>query len=198
MADQIRTNPETGDIEVFNDKGEKIGTQSRKKGSNKKNRKTATIDVTPKIRSKAVINVLDSGTKKRVLDYALEGKTITAIAGEIGRSKRVLYTWLASHHEFRAEFEGRRKVAAYRFEEQMEDLVEKTSKKSHVTVNKFKFDALKQLGEISNPARFGKKTTLEGNSDKPLKIIFDTGIDRSPVGPKDIESTVKKIDEKDS
>jgi len=190
MGDKIRENEE-GEIEVYDgETNKKIGTQSRKKDHIRKTRKTK-IKTTTVVKER--IRILTPKLKNAILNLALEGKTVTRIASEIGWPRKVLYEWLRAHHEFRKEFEASKKIAAYNYEDKMEELVEKTQKKSHVIVNKFKFDSYKQLAEIANPERYGKKTTVEGNPDKPIKIIFDTGITRTPVEDKTKKKEVKDV-----
>lgn len=175
MPDIIKENKETGELDVYNEKGEKIGTQSRKEGHIKKTRKTRVVHHV----GREIVNVLTPEIKKRVINLALEGKSITDIAKEIGKARLVLFRWFINHPEFRKDFDEAKKVRSYYIEDEMTELVKNTKKKNDVPVNKFKFDALKTLGEINNPDRFTKKQQITESNTKPIQIIFSTGIDRS-------------------
>lgn len=194
MADTIKENEE-GILEVYNEKGEKVGTQSFRKNHRTKNRKTRTV--TKKVTER--LHVLTPKLRKTICELALEGETITSIARKIGKTRLVLYRWFANHPDFRKEFEGFKKVRALHYEEEMLKIIEKTEKKSQVPVSKFKFDSYKTLGEINNPERFSKKTTIEGSEDKPIKIVFQTGIDRSEKKElKDVKSELLAIEAEES
>ena len=108
-----------------------------------------------------------------------------------------MYRWLSKHHEFRKEVYAAEEAGAFYFRDKYRDTVENLADEDDVQVAKVKLQGYEKLASWANPQKFGHKKIIEGSEDKPVRIIFDTGITREmpeeleKKSEKEVESEVK-------
>ena len=83
--------------------------------------------------------------------------------------------WAKENECFRDLLEGARKTRGLDFEERAIEAAAEVHDKDDVPAARLKFDAYKWGAEVSDPARYGKKTTLTGDAGNPLQFIISTG-----------------------
>jgi len=130
--------------------------------------------------------------RNEMVDLVIRGKTVQEIARALDVDHKQIYRWYALDPSVKEDIDKGRQARAYYFENQIHELLEATTKKSHVAVAKLKLDGYTRLAKWSNPDKFSEKKIVEGNADKPIQLIFQTGVDRSP--PKEVESTTEEDD----
>ena len=86
-----------------------------------------------------------------------------------------VHKWMRENKLFRDRFQTMRMVKALVHEEQALEAAESAFHKDDVPAARLKFDAHKWAAEINDPGTYGKKTTIEGNPDKPLTFIIQSG-----------------------
>ena len=154
-----RQNPVTGEIEHLDEGGRKIRDP---------------------LRNPVVIKTMTHDIMNEVLKKTEEGEMITEICTALSIRTNSVYSLLARNEKFKLDFDRARSVAAYKFEDKIEELAENTNHEDDVPVSNFKLKAYDRLAQIKNPDRYGKTRTEGGNNDgKSINITFNTGIDRT-------------------
>lgn len=125
-----------------------------------------------------------------IANHIAAGKTITEICKLPGfPSSSILARWRAQHEDFNEAILAARKMRAEHYADKIAESLEETKEldKEQVPAEKLYYDKLKWLAEKNNPAEYGSKVVHAGDSDNPLQLIVDTGIDRKKEEPVTIE-----------
>ena len=168
-----------GRLVILDENGKTIATQKPKR-------------VPTKVRRRSVIKVRDSkfalteSIRSKAVNMVIEDMYRKDIAKALGVPYSRFTYWFAKHPDFRKDMEEAEKVRAAHFRDKYAQQVEAVKKKSEVPVAKLKMQGYEKLAEWDDPAKYGSKHTVEGNPDKPLTLIIDTGIRRKQI--KDVES----------
>jgi transposase len=119
-------------------------------------------------------------TKDCILMLVTEGKTIREIAAMEGYPPvHTIYAWVRRHEDFKREFELAKKDRASYFHDKAIEVAMDVETKTDAITSKVKIDTLKWAAERGSPSEYGSKTVHEGNPDKPITFIIDTGIRRA-------------------
>lgn len=115
-----------------------------------------------------------------ILDLYMDGVTFKDIAKIPGMpADKTLRHWLTHNESFRVRVQSARATKALLHEERAlylaERAVAEAPQEQHVAAHRLGFDAHKWAAEINDPARYGKKTTISGDPDRPLTFIISTG-----------------------
>ena len=115
-----------------------------------------------------------------ILDHYMDGLTLKEITKLPGMPPdKQLRRWLANHEGFRSRVQSARATKALLHEERAlylaERAVAEAPQEQHVAAHRLGFDAHKWAAEINDPARYGKKTTIQGDPDRPIQFIVSTG-----------------------
>lgn len=118
-------------------------------------------------------------TKELICMRIIEGNTLKAISEMDGYpSIHTMYTWMKKKEDFKKAVEEAKRFRADYHHDMMFEMVMNTKKKSDVPVNKLKMQFLQWSAEKHKPDQYGSKTVIEGNPDKPVQFIVNTGIRR--------------------
>lgn len=118
----------------------------------------------------------------RLLDRFEEGESLHAISKIDGMPNyATISQWIKNNSEFREAIEVARLTRALAFEDKAIMSAEEAVDMKGCSADRLRFDAYTWAASVNNPARYGKKTTVEGNPDKPLTFIIKTGFPE-PVG----------------
>lgn len=133
-------------------------------------------------------NTYSKSLAQKVIDkYAQPGMTILKI-GKLQHFPhfRTIYRWKREHEWFREALEQAKMDKAEEYADRALEEAENLTSKRMAPVAKVKIDTLKWRAGVDNPARFANKQVIEGNPDKPIQILVDTGIRRElPNGKKE-------------
>lgn len=112
----------------------------------------------------------------KILGWYIEGNTMAAIARKSEMpAYSTLINWARTHDEFRRKLQAAREVRALHFEDAALEAGTERPSKDDVPGARLAFDAYKWAAEVNDPSRYGKKTTISGDSEKPLTFIIHTG-----------------------
>ena len=114
-----------------------------------------------------------------LLDYFIEGKSLLAISKLDGMpSYSGIMKWARTNDEFRNKLLAARVTRALAMEDKILQLSEDAGDlhKDDVNAYRLKFDAMKWMAEVNDPNTYGKKTTVQGDPNKPIQIIVKTGV----------------------
>lgn len=130
----------------------------------------------PTAPSRKIATLYRSELAERISDLYLEGKSLRSISmmPEMP-SYSTIMKWLKQNPEFRALIDGARATRALHFEEEAINAAELCVDKDDAPAARLKFDAYRWGAEVSDPTRFGKRTTIAGDPDKPVQFIISTG-----------------------
>ncbi|HUD11435.1 MAG TPA: hypothetical protein VMS08_03420 [Candidatus Saccharimonadia bacterium] len=103
-----------------------------------------------------------------------------------------MYGWCTKNKEFREALDAARYARALALEDKIVDLSTDIGK-DDVPAARLEFDKLSLLARVNNPARYGNKTTVEGNPDKPLTFVILTGVPEPKVESKIAETVVEAV-----
>ena len=112
----------------------------------------------------------------QICDEYLTGKTLA----EIGRTPgfppaKQIYRWLQTLDTFREKIERTRASRGIVLEDKILEGIDTPIGKDDVGSERLRFDRLRWLAEVNDPARYGKKVTHAGDSSKPIQFIINTG-----------------------
>lgn len=130
----------------------------------------------PAVPSRKINTLYRSELAERISDFYIEGQSLRSISfmPEMP-SYGTLMKWLKHNPEFRALIDGARATRALHFEEEAIAAAESCSDKDEAPAARLKFDAYRWGAEVNDPTRFGKRTTIAGDPDKPVQFIISTG-----------------------
>lgn len=137
-----------------------------------------------------------------ICDRLLSGLSVAAICRESGMpSSPKFWKWYQTMPGMRERIDAARETRAFQFEDELIELTRGADQihKDYVAGASLKSTNLKYLAEMNNNKVFGKKSTIEGNPDKPIKFEIVTGFgpledhQKQPVLGAD--GLVKKVDE---
>ena len=138
----------------------------------------------------------------KIADQIIAGRTVADICRDRGMpSSALFYKWFKHMDGMRERILAARQTRAIAFEDEILSLAQRGEElhKDSVPGAALKFNALKWLAEVNDSGTFGKKTTVEGNPDKPIKFEIVTGFgpleehQKSPLLGKD--GLIQKVDE---
>jgi len=110
-------------------------------------------------------------------DYYASGLSLHAIAAMDGMpSYGMILRWVKEDAGLRQALEGARVVRALHFEEEALRAAEAAIDKDDVPAARLKFDGYVWGAKVNNPDRYGNKTQLSGDPDRPLTFNISTGV----------------------
>lgn len=116
---------------------------------------------------------------RQICAYIRAGYSFAQIADIKGMPDvETIHHWKRIHPDFKEAIEIARQDSAERFASLAVQLATSALEKDQVPAAKLAVDTLKWYAEKSSPEQFGNKTVVEGNADKPITIVVDTGIRR--------------------
>lgn len=134
-----------------------------------------------------------------------EGYTLKEVSGVNGMPPlHVIYKWKRDNEEFREQLGKAFEDRAHFYHDHAVETALTTNNKNQVPVNRLKIDTLKWAAEKGNTASYGNKQVVEGNPDKPVQFVIDTGVQRevieveSEVSNNVIETSGEEVDGKRS
>jgi len=113
-----------------------------------------------------------------IADLYVEGTSINNISKlDNYPCYATILRWMNDSDEFREMMERARRVRAFNFEEKLLDIAEKAPDihKDYVQGHKLSAEIYKWAAEVNDASRYGRKTTIEGNPDKPITFNIITG-----------------------
>lgn len=132
----------------------------------------------------------------RIAELYMSGRSISAIARIEGMpSSSTIYNWIRDTPEFAEKMEGAREARGYLCEEKVWAIAEEAPNlhKEEVPGARLGFDAWAKLAEWNNPKQYGKRTTVQGDSSKPIVFEINTGF--PALKPTEIISDVVDVTE---
>lgn len=119
-------------------------------------------------------------TADHICRFLVEGNTLDAI-GKMPEMPpiHILYKWMARYPEFKTRVKEARKLRAENFHDKALETA-KNSKESRVQSDRLKVETLKWAAERGDPDSYGKQTKIVGDPERPIAILVDTGIVRTP------------------
>lgn len=115
-----------------------------------------------------------------IADYFTQGRSLSAIAKIDGMpSYGAIMRWYQTNKDFRKLIDDSRATRALFHEEEAIGAVDTaldSDDKDRVALARLRFDTHTWAAGINDATRFGKKTTIEGNADKPITFVIKTGI----------------------
>ena len=147
--------------------------------------------------SRASYVLYSSDIAEAAHDLFLAGMSLHKISQLDGMpSYGSLLRWYKDTPEFRALIDGARATRALHHEEEALRAADEVTYKDDVPAARLKFDAHVWAAEVSDPSKYGKKTMLSGDPDRPLVFQISTGVPER-LDPKVIElnadGTVKEV-----
>ena len=127
---------------------------------------------------------------ERMAELYCSGYSIKKIAEEPGMpAYGTILRWVQSYPEFKSLIDAARAVRALHYEEEAIAAAQEPTNKDDVPAANLKFTAYKWGSEVNDPCRYGKKVTHEGNADKPITFIINTGVPQSEQKAPEIDAT---------
>lgn len=118
----------------------------------------------------------------RICYEVQKGHTVEQIGKKKGFPPAyIIKLWTRTNRKFYEEMQQARRERAEYFHDQIIEIANGITKKSEVAVAKTKLSAFKWAAEKGNPEQYGQKQIHEGNPDKPITILIDTGIRRDAI-----------------
>lgn len=118
-----------------------------------------------------------------ILMHVIEGKSLKDISEMEGFPPRhIIYRWTREHPEFKDHLEIAKRDRASYFHDKALDIAMAVRTKTDAVTAKVKIDTLKWAAEKGSPSDYGNRQVVEGNPDKPITIVVDTGIYRQIPG----------------
>jgi transposase-like protein len=114
--------------------------------------------------------------KELIVAEYVGGKTLKQIAESVAVSYSTLLRWSKQHDVFRRELQAARETRALHFEEEALEAAVGAHTKDDVPAARLKFDAFTWAAEKSDPAKYGKRTTLTGDASNPIQFLVQTGV----------------------
>lgn len=152
-------------------------------------------------KNKEAIQLYKPELAEKILNLYISGMSLNTISKQPEMPcYATLLRWIQNRSDFREEFEAARKARAVHLEEmalRAAEEAEQLDGKDRAALGRLKFDAYKWGAEVNDSQRFGKKTTVEGNPDRPITFTVVTGVPQkqTPI----IDVTPEVLDEeKDS
>lgn len=135
---------------------------------------TETLPTTVEVEGgSSCIQLYTADLSKRITNLYSQGYSLEKICKQAEMPTfNTLFIWMREHKEFRDAINAVREVRALSFEDKAISTAEDATGKDS---DRLKFDAYKWGAEVNDPGRYGKRTVLEGNKDKPLTFIIATG-----------------------
>ncbi len=90
-----------------------------------------------------------------------------------------LLKWYKDNRDFRLLIDGARATRALHHEQEAMKAVEDAKVPGDVPVARLKFDAHVWAAEVNDPSKFGKKTTIQGDPNRPIVFQISTGVPES-------------------
>lgn len=135
----------------------------------------------------------------RILDHYIAGASLLKISQQEGMpSYTTLLRWVHEKKDYATLFESARRLRAIHMEEKalaVADEVLDTEDKDRAAVSRLRLDVYKWAAEVADSQRYGRKTTVEGNPDKPITFTIVTGVPQKQVEEKIIEAEVVSQEE---
>lgn len=134
-----------------------------------------------------------------ITDKYIEGSSISKICQEPGMpSYGTVMRWLKTKDEFRELMDASRELRAYHMEEAALEAADAPMDKDEVPQARLRYDSRVWAASVHNPERYGRKTTISGDSKRPIVFNVSTGVPDS--APKEIEvaqaDVLKEVTEK--
>jgi hypothetical protein len=104
--------------------------------------------------------------------------------------------WYKENQDFRQLIDTARSLRAIYHEERALEVAENADSKDDVPAARLKFDAHVWAAEVNDPAKYGKKTTVQGNPDRPIVFQISTGVpdnDTAKTIELNSDGTVKEV-----
>lgn len=118
---------------------------------------------------------------ERIYDMYVGGMSLHAISCEDGLpSYGSILRWFKEKAEFRELIENGRALRALHHEEEALRHAESAFDKDDVPAARLKFDAHVWAAEVNDPSRYGKKTTVQGDPNRPIVFQISTGVPERP------------------
>lgn len=115
---------------------------------------------------------------EQITDLYQNGQSLMAISrieGMPGYS--TINKWIKQNTEFRSLLDGARQSRAVLFEEKAIAVATNEGLgKDDVPAARLAFDAFCWGAAVNDPGRYGKKTTVSGDPDKPFTFVIKTGV----------------------
>lgn len=117
----------------------------------------------------------------QIADLYSQGKSLAQIAA-ISEMPSVgaIYGWQKDKSEFREMMDGARAMRALACEEQAVEFALSPTNKDDVPAARLAFDSKVWQASVNDPARYGRKTTVSGDTSAPITIQVVTGVPISP------------------
>jgi hypothetical protein len=115
--------------------------------------------------------------KETILDHYIQGTSIRKIAALPGMpSYGTLLRWVQHHDGFRAALADAAKARALHFADEALDEAMGALGKDDAPAARLKFEALRWRAETEDPMKYGKRTTVAGDPDRPVVFVVRTGV----------------------
>jgi hypothetical protein len=116
---------------------------------------------------------------QKICDYVTTGRTLKEIGSlKTMPSTNTIYYWKRNYEDFRKALEHAEEARAEYFADKVIETAEKINTELQSKTHKVKIEAYKWRAGVDHATRYGKKTTVSGDPDKPLTILISTGINR--------------------
>jgi hypothetical protein len=115
----------------------------------------------------------------KICEEVVKGSTVEEVGSLKGFPPAYMIRyWCRFNPEFKEDMASARKERSEYYHDKLVQIALETNLKSKVAINKLKIDTLKWAAQTGDPAQYGPKQVIEGNPDKPIHFIVDTGIRR--------------------
>ena len=120
----------------------------------------------------------------------MDGYSLSKISQEPNMpSVGAMSRWSIEHEDFGKKLERARTMRALVHEDKMEQITEiDYIEKNDVGGLRLKFDIHNRLAEVHNPAKYGKRTIISGDQDRPIIFQVVTGVPKRE--PEDIPAQI--------
>ena len=135
----------------------------------------------------------------KLLAYYVEGNSLLKISKMEGMpGYATIMRWLRDHPDFKKQYDNARELRAIHYEEKALEAAEDAKWKDDTPAQRLKFDAYKWAAEVHDGTRYGKKTTVQGDPNKPITFTVVTGVPASEhIAPIELDErgVVKQVEQ---
>ena len=121
------------------------------------------------------IRIFDWKVAEKISELAMQGNTLKAISEMPGMPPvDAIYRWIRDNASFKVKMKEARALRGLYFEEKALE-VAGAAKEHNVQSSRLKVDTYKWAAEVNAPETYGKKTTISGDKDAPIRFVISTG-----------------------
>jgi hypothetical protein len=119
--------------------------------------------------------VLTDELAVQITDDFMVGTSLSAIARKLDVPYNRLMNWIKDNPSLKSAIDAARAMRALHYEDVAMEHGLSQPGKDDAAGARLAFETAKWQTEVSDPSRFGKKTTIQGDAANPVRIVISTG-----------------------